>query len=222
MNESTGSLDMEKLLPIAGFVGIFVLAILAAIWATKKRAKAVQEFAAAQGWNYSRKDTERLDIKVEDVFTEEGFILDNIMTLESGPRALFLFDCAFYNRARPRHKSNSAGCLIISNRFQSLNSSVEIHVRTGIGEQLLKNQIDMGDTAFARNFIVLSKDAAFEKKRISPAMQEALLTHIKASPEISVRIGFGTGCAVLLSSYDDKLERCTTIADLARKIDATV
>lgn len=222
MNESTGSMDLEAMLPVIGFIGIFVLAIAVAIWATKKRAKAVQEFAAAQGWKYSRKDTERLDIKVEDVFIEEGFVIDNIMTLESGPRALFLFDSAFYNRARPRNKNSAAGCLITSNRFQPINSRVEIHVRTGIGEKLLKDQIDMGDTAFARNFIVRSKDAAVAKKLISPALQEVLLAHIKASPNISVRIGFGSGCAVLLGSYDDKLERCTIIADLARKIEAII
>ncbi|NTV47788.1 MAG: hypothetical protein HGB11_15005, partial [Chlorobiales bacterium] len=151
MNDSTGSMDMETILPIIGFVGIFVLAIVVAIRASKKRAKAVQEFAATQGWNYSRKDTERLDVKVEAVFNEEGFTLDNIMTLETGPRgALYLCDCAFYNRARPRHQSNAAACLIISNRFQPVSSSVEIHVRTGIGEQLLKDQIDMGGTEFAR------------------------------------------------------------------------
>ncbi|NTV46264.1 MAG: hypothetical protein HGB11_07025 [Chlorobiales bacterium] len=208
---------------IVGFVGIFVLAIVVAIWATKKRAKAVQEFAATQGWSYSRKDTERLDIKIEDVFIEEGFTLSNIMTLESGAqRALFLCDCAFYNRARPRHQSNAAVCLIISNRFQSVSSNVEIHVRTGIGEQLLKDQIDMGGTEFARSFIVLSKDAAFAKKLISPAMQEVLLVHVKASPDFSVRIGFGSGCAVLLSSYDDKFERCNIIADLARKIESVM
>jgi hypothetical protein len=103
--------------------------------------------------------------------------------------------------------SFGTACLIVSDRFQSVGPRAEIIARTWADKALLSGQVDMGDTEFARSFIVRSKDPASAKAAIGEGMQEALLRHTKAPLYNPVRIAVGPSGAVVLTGYQAEPER---------------
>jgi len=222
MNGIRGSLQPGTLLIIACVVGVFIAAAVMAFRSGRKHAKAVEEFAQARGWTYSRTDAQGLAAKVERLFPEETFSLDNIMTVESGERNVFLFDCGYNYREYRRGRRFGTACMIESDRFRSVGSPVEIIARTWVDEKLLSRQVEMGNTEFARNFIVLSKDTASAAKTVGESMQAVLVEHMKTPLYYPVRIALGTSGAVLLTGYTGERERWLDLVALARRIEATL
>jgi len=113
-------------------------------------------------------------------------------------------------------------CLIESSRFRSVGSRVEIIARTWTDEKLLPGQVDLGDSKFARNFLVLSKDAASARQILNESLQAVLLAHLRKPLYNPVQIALGTGRAALLTGYIAEPERWHDLVDLGRQIESAV
>jgi hypothetical protein len=223
MNDESGSLQPETLLIIVCVVGVFIAALFFAIRSGAKRASLMRDFARSRGWTYSRADTQGLSLKVDDLFPDQQFRLDNVMTVEAGARSLFLFDCGYHYRDKPRGGGSfGTGCLIESTKFRIVGSRTEIVARNWIDAALLPDQVDMGDAEFSRNFIVLSKDPMAAQQVVTGALQEALVAHRQSPLFNPVRIGLNAGGAVLLTGLTAEPERWTDLVELARRIEASL
>jgi hypothetical protein len=209
----------ETMLIIACVVGAFVAAVFIAYRSGNRQAKSLQEFASTRGWNYSRIDTQGLASKIDALFPDQRFSLENIMTVESGSRNIYLFDCGYRYQENRSGGSFGSACLIESAWFRSVGTNVEIVARTWADAKLLSGQIDLDDAEFVRNFIVLSKDPATAKKIVNARMREILLAHSKAHLYNPVRIGIGPVGAVLLTGYQSEQARWLDLLDLARQIE---
>lgn len=222
MNDQRGAIQPGTLLIIVCVVGVFAAAVILAARSGSKRAKWLQEFARSHGWGYSRTDTQGLKAKVEDLVGDQKFSLGSIMTVESGTRKVFLFDCGYSYRDYPQGGNFGTGCLIESDRFQSIISRVEIIARTWVDKSLLSDQIEMGDTEFGRNFMVLSKDPALTSQIVSGSLQTVLLMHKKAPLYNPVRISLGRMGGVILTGYHAEPERWLDLVELARQIESAL
>jgi hypothetical protein len=222
MNGTQGSTQLGTVLTIVGIAGVFIAAVIIASRSARKHEKAIREFAQAQGWSFSRNDTQEHAAQVEELFPEEKFNLAYIMTVESGSRKLFLFDGSYHHRERSSGAQLASVCLIESSRLRSVGSRVEIIVRTWTDAKLLPGQVDMGDSEFARNFIVLSKDAGSAKQILNQSLQAVLLAHRSKPLYNPVQIALGTGRAALLTGYIAEPERWQDLVDLGRQIESAV
>jgi len=207
---------------IAVVVAAVVVLVVLAARSNTKHAKRLQEFASTQGWGYSRMDTQGLSGRVEEIFVEEKFNLTNIMTVESGVRNVFLFDCVYSYRNSRGHGSFGTACLIMSDRFKQVDLRVEIIARTRADALLLSDQIDMGNTEFARHFIVQAKDAVAANGIVNAKMQDMLLEHTKSPLFNPVRIGLGPSGAIVLTGYNGEQERWLDLVKLAYQVESTV
>lgn len=222
MNDPRGSLQLETWLIIACVVAVFVVAVVAAFRSGSKQAKLLQEFAQTRGWSYSRTDMQGITARVEVLFHEEKFNLENVMSVESGGRNLYLFECSYRTRESRRHVILGAGGLIESDYFRSAGSHVEIIERTWVDAKLLTGQVEMGNSEFARNFIVLSKDPAAARRVVGASLQQVLVEHLKAPLRNPVRIALGPGGAALLTGPHAEPERWLDLAELARRIESAL
>ncbi len=203
----------------------FLVALLAYIsYDSLKHQQAVQEYAQAQGWRFSRADTLGIGAKVEELFYEHKFDLSLIRTVETGKRNLYLFDCYYRFRIGTSTKGRpGTACLIQSDRFKSAGSPVQICPRTMLDGKLLSDQVDMGDSPFAREFIVQSKDPISARKIVNESVQSALLEHMKKAVYNPVEmIAIGPRGAVLLTGETREHERWHDLIDLARRIESAV
>jgi len=204
---------------------LIIVGIAAVIFASRsgrKHEKAIREFAKAQGWSFSRNETQEHTARVEELFPHEKFNLAYIMTVESGSRKLFLFDGSYRHRAGRSGGQLASVCLIESSRFRFVSSRVEIIARTWADEKLLPGQVDMGDSELARNFIVLSKDPASAGQTLNDRVQAVLLAHLLKPLYNPVQIALGTGRAALLTGYIAEPERWLDLVDLGRQIESAV
>ena len=213
---------MSTPLIITAVVVAIVALIVLAGRSNTKHAKSVERFASTQGWGYSRIDTQGLSGRVEELFVEEKFTLTNIMTVESGVRNVFLFDCVYSYRNSGRPGNFGTACLILSDPFKRVGTGVEIIARTRADVLLLSDQVDMGNTEFARHFIVQAKDAAAAHRIVNAKMQDMLLEHTKSPLFNPVRIGLGPSGAVLLTGYHAEHERWHDLVKLAYQVESTL
>jgi hypothetical protein len=220
MNGTQGSSQLGTALTVVCIVAVFVAATIFAIRSGRKHEKAIRELAKAQGWGFARNETQEHTAQVEGLFPEEKFNLGYVMTVESGRRKLFLLDGTYGNRAGRYGGHLVSVCLVDSSQFRSVSSPVEIISRTWTDEKLLRGQVDMGDSEFARNFIVLSKDQASARQTVNDSVQAVLLAHLHKPLYNPVRIGLGTGRAVLLTGYIAEPERWLDLVDLGRQIES--
>ena len=103
-----------------------------------------------------------------------------------------------------------------------MDSRVEIIARNWVDATLLRKQVDMGDSEFARNFIVLSQDAASARRILSQPVQAALLAHRDRALAYRVQIALGKGRAALLAGGIDEQQRWRDLVDLGRAIESAV
>jgi len=214
-------------IPIIVITIIVSLTVLVVIISrfSKKQEKAEKEFAQSQGWIYTESYndpqglTEALKARLEKVCPEKEFNLNNNMTVESGRRSVFLFSCWYRVRDWGRKTSLGSACLIMSGRFGSVSSQVDISGRSRIDGVLLSNQVDMGDSEFARKFIVTSKDPASAKKVVNESLQAVLLDH-EREPLIDAEINIGPGGAVVLKWGQAVPEQWLALVELARRIES--
>jgi hypothetical protein len=222
MNDEYGGMQVETLLIITCILGVFAAAVFFAMRANTRRASMIQDFAKIRGWNYARRDTQELSAKVDLFFPDEVFNLDNIITIESGVRSLFFFDCEYHYRERRRGGNFGTGCLIESDRFRTVKSTIEIVARNWANTELITDQVDIGNKAFSRDFIVISKDPESASMVLTDALQSAFVTHRQMPLFNPVRVSISSGGAVLLTGLNAEPQRWQDIVELARKIEETL
>lgn len=222
MNGDRGSIEPGTLLLIACVLGIFIFALVFAVRSNTKRAAMIQDFAVSKGWSFSRVDTQGLSSRIDPFFPDETFRLDNIVTIETAEGSLQFFDCGYHNRERRRGGNFGMGSLIVSGRFQSVHSQIEIVERSGIDSALLLQQVDMGESEFARQFIVTSKDPAAARKVLTDALQQVLVNHRQSPLFNPVRVVLASNGAVVLTGLNAEPERWQDLVDVARRIESSL
>ncbi len=222
MSDSQGTSQLGTILTAVGIGSVFIAALIIAVRSGRKHDKAVREFARAQGWSYSRNDTQEHTPEVEQLFPDERFYLTYIMEIERGRRNLFLFEGTYRHRAGRSSGSPASVCLVESDRLESVDTRVEIIARTPIDAAFLRKQVDMGDSEFGRDFIVLSENAASARRILSQPVQAVLLAHRDRARAYRVQIALGKGRAALLAGGIDEQQRWRDLADLGREIESTV
>ena len=167
MSDTQGSTRVGMLLAIVCVAGTFIAILIIAFRSGHRHEKAIQELARAEGWSFSRISTQEHTAKVEELFPEERFTLSFIMTVESDSRNVFLLDGSYRHRASRSGGQLASVCLIESSRFRSVGARVETIAWTWTDEKLLSGQVDMGDSEFARSFVVLSRDPVSTKRTLT-------------------------------------------------------
>jgi hypothetical protein len=204
-------------------IGIAILLIVA-IRGEKKHEKQEKEFARVQGWIYSEyndpeRRTEELSGKLAKICPEKEFSLMNCMTVESGRRSIYLFRCRYRVRDWGPNKHDGFACLIESDRFGRVRKQVDISGRNSADGLLLSNQVDMGDSEFARTFIVTSKDPVSAVRTVSQSLQTVLVDSKRDSVYYS-EVSIGPGGAFILAGTMTPIEEGLALVDLARRIES--
>jgi hypothetical protein len=189
----------------------------------RKELQAAQDYAQAQGWGFSRDAAPELKTRAEAILSNLDFSLSYIRTIETGQRSLHLFNCAYKNRSASGRKNYSyvIACLVESKRFRSAVVPVEIVARDWT-EMMNSDRVDMGNSPFAQDFLVLSKDPGAAKEIVNDAVQATILEHSKKPSYNPVSITIGSGGAIVLTGRTDEPERLQGLIDLARRIETAV
>ncbi len=222
MSDSQGTSQLGTILTAVGIASVFIAALIIAVRSGGKHDKAVREFAQAQGWSYSRNPEQRHTPEVEQLFPDEVFYLTYVMDVELARRKVYLFDGTYRHRAGRSSGSPASVCLVESDRLESVDTRVEIIARSPIDAAFLRKQVDMGDSEFGRDFIVLSETAASARRIVSERLQAVLLAHRDRALAYRVQIALGKGRAALLAGGIDEQQRWRDLADLGREIESAV
>jgi len=206
---------------------ILIITILVIIFSrmANKQSIAEKEFAQSQGWTYTESysdpqgRTKALKNSLEKVCPKKYFDVSNIMTVESGRRNVFLFGCYFKDRDWGHKQRHGFACLIESDRFGSVGSPVDIIGLGSFDTFGVSNQVDMGDSEFARNFIVTSKDPDLAKRVVSESLQ-AILLEGRMKIHDYYEIVIGPGGAVIITWAYKTSEEYLALVDLARRIES--
>jgi hypothetical protein len=205
-----------------------VIAFLAAVIALirhqgQRELKVAQEYAQSQGWGFTRDDTEGLTAKAAEVLSQYKFNLYHIRTVETGRRNLYLIDCCYNHLDASARKNWNYGtiCLVQSDRFNSIAVPVEITTRDWT-EVMLSDKVDMGETPFAQQFLVQSKDHDLAKRMVNESIQAIL--HEQMNKPLSYRFNviIGPGGAVVMTGQTAEPEVLQDILELSRKLESSM
>ena len=213
--------------PLIVFAVILGVAMLLFInyRSVQKAEKTERELARAQGWGYSVRsdDTEGLIPKIstalETVSPEKKFdVISAVMTVPLEKGKFFLFGCSYSARNSRQNSKPGSACLIESDRLRGMRSPVDIVPRTMIDSALMFKQVDMGNSEFARGYIVSSQEPAEAHRAINESMQ-LMLAEYKNSPDFlgNFEIALGPGGAVILRWGQALPEDWLALADMARR-----
>lgn len=204
---------------LTGFTAlVFVLSVF-----SKKRERAEKQFALAQGWTYSESyadaqgHTRDLAQRLEKVCPEKEFKVGNNMILESDKRTVRLFSCSYRVREWGPKMSEGFGCLVESDRYKSVTAQVDISGKSPVDRLLLKHQVAMGNSEFARNFIVDSKEPATATTVVSDRIKSLLVDGNHENPNFR-EICIGPGGLVILTKPLESRE-WMALAKFARKLE---
>ena len=206
---------------------ILIITVLVIIFSrmANKQSKAEKEFAQSQGWIYTESHndpqgrTKALKNSLEKVFPQKYFDVGNNMTVESGRRNVILFGCYFRDRDWGHKQRHGFACLIESDRFGPVGSQVDIIGLGSVDPFGISNQVDMGDSEFARKFFVISKDPALAKRVINESLQAILLEgRMKIQDYYEIIIG-PAGAVIITWAYKTS-DEFLALVDLARKIES--
>ncbi len=222
MSGEQGTSQLVTVLTVVGIAGVFIAALIFGVRSGRKHDKAVREYAQAQGWSYGRNLEQQHKPEVEQLFPDEYFYLTYEMDVERGPRTVCLFDGSYRHRAGHSSGWPASVCLVESERLESIDARIEIIARSPIDAAFLRKQVDMGESEFAREFIVRSENAASARRIVSESLQAVLLAHRDRALAYRVQIALGKGRAVLLEGGIDEQERWRDLADLGRAIESAV
>lgn len=218
---------------IPAIVGAVILGLAVLIVVTsrssKKAERSKKEFALSQGWVYTAgyDDTEGVVRKVaavlERVSPDTEFDVTAVMTVSQGEGRVFLFDCLSRARgSRLRHDSGSA-CLIESDRLRGVGSEVFIAPRGGF-DALVPRKVDMGDTDFARNFIVCSRQPEEAVETVNESIQAWLLDQIRSASSglDSFSVILGPGGIVVLRGRVNANEEWPALLQMALRVESAM
>ncbi len=215
-------------IPVIVVSVILAIAVLVIIFSrmADKQSKAEKEFARSQGWIYTESYndpqglTKAFKDSLEKVCPQKYFDVGNSMTVESGRRNVILFGCYFKDRDWGHKQRHGFACLIESDRFGSVGSPVDIIGLGSFDTTGVSNQVDMGNSEFARGFIVASKDTASAKRVVSESLQ-AILLEGRMKIQDYYEIVIGPGGAVMITWAYKTNEEYLALVDLARRIEST-
>jgi hypothetical protein len=205
-----------------------VIAFLAAVIAIsrhqgQRELKVAQEYAESQGWGFSSSAEESFNNEVAKVLSEYKFNLYHIRTVATGQRNLYLFDCSYNSRdAGPRsHDSHGTACLVQSERFHSIAVPVEITTRDWT-EVMVSYKVDMGETPFAQQFIVESKDPDSAKMVVNESIQAILLEHMSKPLSYRFSVTIGPSGLVVMTGRTAEPEVLQDILELGRRLESSM
>jgi hypothetical protein len=192
---------------------------------TLKNQKAERELAQAQGWRYCIKgeDPEGLIPKIlanlETACPGYTFsVTGSVMTVTVEKGRFHLFPCLYKARNSNMNRRTASACLIESERLRGMRTAVAIDPKTVLDSALTFNKVDMGDTEFARAYIVSSNDPAEAQMAVTESMK-AMLVDYKNSPEFigDFEISLGPGGALILNWSQALPDDWLALADVARR-----
>lgn len=221
---STGWLKMKVPLIIFCVIGLLIALMGYMRHERSKELQAAREYAQDQGWSFSQNDTQGLKTRVVEILWDlKNFDLYSIRTVETGKRNLYLFDCKYlYGKdVDTDDYAYGTACLIESNRFHSGGVSVNICKRDWT-EVMQSDKVDMGESIFARKFLVLSKDPVPAKEIVNDSIQAIMLNHLENPLFNFVSVYIGPDGTVVLTGHTVKRERLQDLIDLARRIEAAM
>ena len=214
-------LNLKVPLIITGVIGLLAGIIAFARYEGRMELQAVREYADAQGWPFTHDDPERLTAQIANIWWDLKYDLYYVRTVETGARRIYLFDCSYKHKDASPRSSHSYGtaCLVQSERFIFIKAPVEIVTRDWT-EVMASDKLDMGESPFAQNFLVLSKNPASARKTVNESLQAILLEHLKKPIHNPVAVTIATGGAIVLTDRTFEHERLQDLVDLARQIEA--
>ena len=205
-----------------------VIAFLAAVIAFsrhqgQRELKVAQDYAQAQGWRFSRDAAEGFKDEVAKILSGYKFNLYYIRTVETGRRDLYLFDCCYNTPDASARKNWNYGtvCLVRSDRFNSVTAPVEIDTRDWT-EVMFSDKVDMGETPFAQQFLVQSKDPESAKKIINESIQAILLEHTSRPLSYRFSVIIGPGGAVVMTGRTAEPGVLQDILELSRRLESSI
>lgn len=215
-------LRLKTPLIVLSVIGFLAAAIAFSRYQGQRELKVAQHYAQAQGWGFSRDAAESFKAEVAEILSDFKFNLYYIRTVETGWRNLYLFDCAYNSRDASARKNYDYGtaCVVLSNRFRDAIVPVEIFTRDWT-EVMQSDKVEMGDSPFARKYLVLSKDPASAKKIVNESIQAILLEYMSNSHYTPTSVIIGPGGAVVLTGRTAEPERLQGLLELARKLEST-
>ena len=208
---------------IIGVIGFIAGVLALARYQSQKELKAAQEYAQAQGWSFSRYDTQGFKERVAGIWWNFNFDLQYIRTVETGQRSLYLFDCSYKHKEATARTSYSDGtaCLVQSDRFRSVTVPLEIVTRDWT-EVMISDKVDMGQSPFAEKFLVLSKDPGPAREIVNASIQAIMLEHLKKPLYNPVGVSLGPGGAIVLADRTFEHDLLQDLLDLARLLESAV
>jgi hypothetical protein len=206
---------------VVGVICFLAAVIAYSRYGERKEMKIAEDYAQTQGWGFSRDDTEGLTAKVAEILSDLKFRMYHIRTVETGRRNLYLFDCSYRNRDSRKSDYHGTACLVRSNRFRSAKVPVEVSSRDWT-EVMISDKVDMGESPFAQQFLVQSKDPDAAKRVINEPIQAILLEHMNNPVSNGVSVIIGPGGAVVLTGHTAEHDQLQDVLELARKLEAAV
>ena len=86
-------LKLKTPLIVLGVIGLVAAVIAFIRYNDRREMKIARDYAQAQGWGFSRDDTDGLTAKVAEILSGYYLNLYYIRTVETGWRSVTLFDC---------------------------------------------------------------------------------------------------------------------------------
>jgi hypothetical protein len=207
---------------VVGVICFLAAVIAYSRYGERKEMKIAEDYAQTQGWSFSRDATAGLEADVAKILSDLIFRMYHIRTVETGRRNLVLFDCSYKNRdSNSKSDSHGTACLVQSDRFRSTAAPVTIFTRDWT-EVMESDKVAMGESPFAREFVVQSKDPDSAQRIVNESIQAILIEHMNKSVSNSngVSVIIGAGGAVVLTGKTAEHELLQDILDLARKLEA--
>jgi hypothetical protein len=208
---------------ILGVISFLVAVIALSRYQGKRELKVAQEYAQGQGWGFSRNAEESFKEEVAEVLSEYKFHLYYIRTVATGQRNLYLFDCSYLHReaSAKSHDSNGTACMVKSERFHSIVVPVEITTRDWT-EVMVSDKVDMGETPFAQQFLVQSKDPDSAKRVVNESIQAILLEEMSKPLSYRFSVIIGPGGLVVMTGRTAEPEVLLDILELGRRLESSM
>lgn len=212
--------------PVLLYGGLVGFAALVAGFSvvSKKQERAEKQFALSQGWTYSESyadsqgQTKDLAASLETVCPVKEFRVGNNMVVESGNRTVRLFKCAYRQRDWGPKLNEGFGCLVQSERFKPVTAQVQVSGKSPFDRVLLKNQVDMGNSEFGRNFIVVSEDVVAANTILSDRVKSLLVDANHENPDFR-ELCLGPGGFVIITRRLSPKE-WPALANFAKKLES--
>jgi hypothetical protein len=175
--------------------------------------------ARREGWAFAQHD-ETLEETVAVFLPGLSVNVYHVRTIQTTPFPLYVFDCTYLGKAAASRQRQSLGTASFarSARFRRTGPPVEIHVRDWT-ELLTPHKVDMGTSAFAETFVVVSDDPTSAKEMVNASIQEILLAHFARPLYRPVTVFLGNGGALALTAQTTERERLHDLIDLMRQLE---